>query len=250
MRRMIVLNIIGFVVLVIAALGIGVYIYDTQTYVSTDNAHVAVRLVSIRAPFTSTLKTWNIQVGSTVQAGATVGAEVLPQPSGATVAPLSPTSATTGKTSASKGTASSSKAAVNVKPHSVTMSSLVAPTNGTILETTVVPNMVVSQGQTLAIVGDLSQEYLIAYINEKDIRHVSVGKSVTFYLDAYPGTKFTGQVTQIDNVAGDVLSPLASSDAKSGASQVKQRVPIEISVDSFQGQYVVPGMNATIQIHR
>lgn len=53
---------------------------------------------------------------------------------------------------------------------------------------------------TIATLPDLSQMESVTYVNEIDIRKVAVGQPVTITLDADPGKRLTGKVTQVANV--------------------------------------------------
>jgi hypothetical protein len=53
---------------------------------------------------------------------------------------------------------------------------------------------------TVATLPDLSQMESVTYVNEIDIRKVAVGQSVEISLDADPGKRLTGTVTQVANV--------------------------------------------------
>jgi hypothetical protein len=52
---------------------------------------------------------------------------------------------------------------------------------------------------TVATLPDLSQMESVTYVNEIDIRKVAVGQSVEISLDADPGKRLTGKITQVAN---------------------------------------------------
>lgn len=72
---------------------------------------------------------------------------------------------------------------------------LVAPLDGHIISTSVVPGEVVVAAQTVFTMSD----HLIvqANVDETDLEHVSLGQTVKLTFDSYPGEKLTGKVHEI-----------------------------------------------------
>jgi macrolide-specific efflux system membrane fusion protein len=72
---------------------------------------------------------------------------------------------------------------------------LVAPLDGHIISTSVVPGQVVVAAQTAFTMSD----HLIiqAYVDETDLEHVSLGQHVDITFDSYPGENLTGVVHEI-----------------------------------------------------
>jgi multidrug resistance efflux pump len=102
------------------------------------------------------------------------------------------------------------------------------------------------------MVADLSKAYVLAYIDEDQIRDVSIGKEVDVELDAYPDQKFRGKVTEVGNTAGNVLSgsPISANSSNGNYSKEIERVPVKITVDEFTNHNMVLGLNATVKIHK
>jgi macrolide-specific efflux system membrane fusion protein len=72
---------------------------------------------------------------------------------------------------------------------------LVAPLDGYIISTSVVPGQVIVAAQTVFTMSD----HLIiqAYVDETDLSHVSLGQHVDITFDSYPDEQLTGVVQQI-----------------------------------------------------
>lgn len=262
MRRLWMWNVIVAVVVVALVIAVGNYIYHQTTYIATNNARVSVALTTIAAPMTGTLTDWTARTGEVLQADQRIGME-----SGSSVTSGGTTGAgghsVLGVSKASRtvrsgkpftgagqgGNQSIASAATRLAMGTRTTQRITSPSAGTVLMADAVPNEVVSQGQPLAVVADLSTIEVLAYIDENHVQNVSAGQAVDVFLDAYPGTRFDGTVQTVGHVAGDALSPLAGLSNTANTSRVTQRVPVNISVD-FLGKYVVPGMNASIRIHR
>jgi len=77
---------------------------------------------------------------------------------------------------------------------------LTAPFDGTIIEQhTVLGELITPENNAYTIV-DLTHLWIQLDVYEKDLRHVGRGKPVDVAVDAYPGEKFTGEVTYVSDV--------------------------------------------------
>jgi len=127
---------------------------------------------------------------------------------------------------------------------------VISPLSGTIVDEGATPGEVIGAGQTLAQVVDPSTAYITAYVEETHIKDVHPGQSVDVTLDAIGDTTFHGAVTRILPVAASDLSALPSSDYASGNfTKTTQRVPVQITLDGFQGKTLYPGTSARVTIH-
>lgn len=208
------MNIIVMLCLLAVIAGGGYYVTQQVNYVMTDNARVIADMETVAAPENGRLDTWSAQTGEQVQAGTLLGIEK----------------------------ANTAKPQDEIK----------APMEGTVLKTNASPGQMVAQKQPLAMIADMKKMYILAYIDETQIGDVSVGNTVDLYLDAYSGTKFSGEVSEIGYEAGNFLQGGQSSNSQQSGTPSKevQRVPVKIMVDDFYGNYVALGMNATVKIHK
>ncbi|SEN74851.1 HlyD family secretion protein [Lihuaxuella thermophila] len=211
---------------ILALVGGGVYSWNQHSqYLTTDNARVEADIIPITAPATGKLSEWSVHVGEQIGAHALLGKEEV----SVNGLPMRPGSKKPGQ---EKG-----------KP---VVHELLSPIEGVILETHAVPGEVVRQGETIAMAADLSNPYVLAYIDEEQILDISTGKEADIFLDAYPDETFHGKVTEIGRSAGNFLS----GNASASDSKEIERVPVKIVVDDFSGKYLALGMNATIKIHK
>lgn len=210
-KQLVLVNIL--VILVVAVLaGLGFwYFYNQNHYISEDDATVSVDAHDVVAASAGKLVKWNVAEGATVSAGDVLGVEQLP----------------TGQT-------------LNITTASA----------GSVLKSVGVQNEVVAPGAVLAVVANLSDETIVANVKETEIRHVKVGQTVDIYLDAYPGTTFSGTIKRIGLQSAAESSPFPSAKSSGNFQKEVQRIPVEISLDSTQGKYIVPSMNARVRIHR
>jgi multidrug resistance efflux pump len=228
---------ISVIVLVclLAAAGGGVYYWNQNSlYITTDNAQVKADIVAISVPATGKLDQWSVKMGDTIQKNAILGKE----------------QATSSEQAAAL--TSAAKEGASGKPPQTLVYDITSPISGVILKTNVVPGEVVTPGQSIAMVADLSKAYVLAYIDEDQIRDVSIGKEVDVELDAYPDQKFRGKVTEVGNTAGNVLSgsPISANSSNGNYSKEIERVPVKITVDEFTNHNMVLGLNATVKIHK
>lgn len=217
MRRTILVPLL--IIIAVAAIGggIGYYFYNNYMFYQTDDSQVTGQIVNVSAPAAGTLTTLSVKQNDTVTAGQTI----------ATLTP-----AATGP--------NSSTASINV----------VSPISGTILQTSAVPNQVLSPGLPIVQVTDLNSVTVTAYVDEGAINNVSVGQQVDITIDAYNGTSFTGHVKQIVQATAGEFSLLPTQDNASGNfTKVSQRIPVIVTLDGNGGKDIVPGMSAEVSIH-
>jgi multidrug resistance efflux pump len=216
------------------------------------------------------LTKWSARTGDTVKAGTVLGVEKGIASSAQVTAQEKATGGTqqqgntvnkatqAGVTQANKGVPvqlSSSTAGQEAPASSQNKTKQInieAPMDGTVLTMNAISGQMVTQGQPLAMVADMENPYILAYIDEDRITDVSKGQEVDVYLDAYPGTKFRGEVSSIGDDAGNFLEGNNSSKQQSQSTFTKevQRIPVKITVNDFAGDYIALGMNATVKIHK
>ncbi|MGA3084631.1 MAG: efflux RND transporter periplasmic adaptor subunit [Thermodesulfobacteriota bacterium] len=74
---------------------------------------------------------------------------------------------------------------------------LLSPITGMVLSENVEPGEYVSPGTSIISMGDVSQLYLRAYINETDLGRVKVGQKVRVTTDTFPGKPYEGKISFI-----------------------------------------------------
>jgi multidrug resistance efflux pump len=211
MRRMILIPIMVFVILLAISGGVGYYLFNSYTYYSTDDAQLTAPIVAVSAPGAGQLKTLTVQPGDTVTAGEIIG-------SIATGAP---------------------------KPLELT-----SPIDGTVVQVTAVEGQGVAPGVPLLQVANLNVLKVTAYVDESAINNIKIGQAVDIKVDAYSGTSFSGHVQQIIQATAGSFSLLPSQDSASGNfSKVSQRIPVIITLDGNGGKSLMPGMSSEISIH-
>jgi multidrug resistance efflux pump len=126
---------------------------------------------------------------------------------------------------------------------------ITAPINGKIIQSSAVNGQVVAPGQSIATMTDLSKLYILTNIEESRIQDVKTGADVDITVDADPGTTVKGKVEQIGLATNSTFSLLPQQNASGNYTKVVQRIPVRISMSNYPDDWV-PGMNATISIHK
>jgi multidrug resistance efflux pump len=127
--------------------------------------------------------------------------------------------------------------------------SITSPIAGTIVLNKGIKSSTVAPGQTLAQVVDLNKLYIIANIEETEIKNVSIGQEVDVVVDVEEGTTIDGKVTEIGRATNSEFSLLPAQNASGDYTKEVEYVPVKIELESYSDQ-LVPGMNATVNIHR
>ncbi|WP_036746423.1 HlyD family secretion protein [Paenibacillus sp. UNC451MF] len=211
MSKVILINIL-VLILILGGAGAAIYYYNRSiNYVTTDNAKFEGQSVTIAAVASGQLTEWNGQVGKAYRSGDRVGSI---QPSAGT-------------------------AKVD----------LTVPIEATIVQQTAVPNSFVSAGSPLARGFDLNHLWVTANIEETKINNIKAGQTVDVYTDAFPGTTITGHVDKVGLATASSFSLLPSSNSNANYTKVTQVIPVTITLDSYNGLAIVPGMNVSVRIH-
>ncbi|MCL6548659.1 MAG: HlyD family efflux transporter periplasmic adaptor subunit [Alicyclobacillus sp.] len=209
-RRLLVVNIIIILVIIVAGF-VGYYLYNQSTlYLSTDNAQVSGQQIVISAPAAGKLQDWRGALGAHFSTGDAVG-EVN---AGGKLIPVS------------------------------------MPQSGTIVLNSAVNNEFVAPGTPLAYAYDLRNLWVTANIKETDIGDIKVGQDVDVYVDAFPGVTIKGTVSQIGLATASTFSLLPQANDTANFTKVTQVIPVIIQLQGDQGIGLVPGMSATVRIHK
>lgn len=122
-----------------------------------------------------------------------------------------------------------------------------APTSGVVALKSAEPGEIVAFGQQLFSISNLADVWIGANIEESYINRIKVGQKVEFTIDAYPGRKFIGQVTEVGPASGSQFTLLPTENASANFTKVTQRLPIKIKANESDC-ILKPGMSAIINI--
>jgi multidrug resistance efflux pump len=193
----------------------GTYLSFTRYFVSTDNAQVDADQIDINAPTAGTVSGWAIDQGATVRTHQVVGFIT--------------------------GTGSGGQPKRPVR----------SPGAGQVSVNTVVNGQYVAAGTTLAVAYSPASTYVTARVKETDIAAVYLGQQAEVLLDAYPGKPLYGTVSDIRFATASESDPWPSADTDpTNPQKVDQYIPVKILVTDNPGEPLLPGMNASVRIHR
>jgi multidrug resistance efflux pump len=208
--RLVLLNVVLLIILVGGAI-VGYYYYNRSVnYLSTNNARIDGQQIIIGSTAAGRLSAWTADVGKKYAMGDVLG-RVLTATGGV----------------------------------DITM-----PQPATVVQQNAVVNMIVAPGVPLAYAYDLDRLWVSANIRETDFNAVKIGQAVDVYVDAFSGTVLSGKVDRIGLAAAGLFSLMPSSNATGNYTKVTQVIPIVVTLDGYRGLSLVPGMSATIRIHK
>ena len=121
-----------------------------------------------------------------------------------------------GQTAAARGAVAQAKASLSQAQVNLNMTSIVSPTDGTVISRNVDVGQTVAaslSAPTLFVIAkDLRQMQVDTSVAESDVGKLAPGMSATFTVDAFPGERFRGKVRQIRN-APQTLQNVVTYDA-------------------------------------
>lgn len=128
---------------------------------------------------------------------------------------------------------------------------VVAPTDGYVTRKGVEVGQVVTRGQPVLAIADLSDVWVVANYKETEIEKIRPGHPVTIRVDTFAGKKFHGTVDSIMAGTGSAFSLFPPENATGNYVKVVQRVPVKIVIDRGEdpdhvlriGMSVVPTVN-------
>jgi membrane fusion protein (multidrug efflux system) len=105
----------------------------------------------------------------------------------------------------------------------------------------------VQPGQAILFVNDPHQCWIIANVEETQIRKVQVGAPVLVKVDAYPGKTLKGKVLAIGSATSSEFSLLPADNPSGNFIKVTHRIPVRISVTS-NPEILRPGMMVEVAV--
>ncbi len=105
----------------------------------------------------------------------------------------------------------------------------------------------VEEDQTVALVRSLDALWVVANVEETEIRKVRQDQAVDIVVDAYPGIAFPGRVLTIGSATRSQFALIPRESMGGNFVKVVQRVPVRISVADPQGILKL-GLSAVVAI--
>lgn len=218
-KKLIAIN-VGVIALLVGGGVGGFYAYEqSANYIKTDYAKISGVKTTIVSPSAGELTKWDVRVGDAFTKGEKLGEVSVPSPT-------------------------------EENPKHVKKIDVTAPKDGTVVSSTVEKDSVVGQGTPLAYTYNLDELTVTANIKETKISEVEIGQEVDVTIDAFDGEVFEGEITEIGRAAASEFSLLATGNANANYTKVTQVIPVTISIKNTKGNDLLPGMNASVKIHK
>jgi multidrug resistance efflux pump len=216
MKNKKILYLVFGLMVIIMAVVTAVYWYNNSHYVGTEDARVDGTIIKVSPQISGRISEMNVAEGDDVKQGAIIARQVDYQ-------------LTSGL--------------------NLDLAVVKSPITGTVIKKIGNVGEIGTPGSPIAMVADLKSLYITANIEETELHRVKPGQNVDFTIDSIPGVDFSGQVLSIGDATVSTFSLLPSQNTSGSFTKVIQRVPVKISIKSYQGQRLLPGMNATVRIY-
>lgn len=125
-----------------------------------------------------------------------------------------------------------------------------APRNGTIGKRLIQDGQYVTQGSPVLYLLPEHAVWIMANIKETQVNTIAPGQPVDITIDAFPGTRWAGEVMETSPATGSEFSPIPPSNATGHFTRVTQTVPVKIRLlPNPHSDRLKPGMSARILVH-
>jgi membrane fusion protein (multidrug efflux system) len=111
---------------------------------------------------------------------------------------------------------------------------LYSPVRGLVARLASHPGELLEEGQTVCLIRDIDTLWVVANIEETEIRKIRRGQPVEISVDAYPGRTFTGRVLEICSVTNSQFALIPRERMGSNFVKIIQRVPVCISISDSE----------------
>jgi len=197
--------------------------YQNYKYVSTSNANISAPLISVGALAPCQVISLDTDYGSYVEKGQRIAVVGTPR----------------------------SDNPVNMQGLSeipIGRSNIESPVNGYVAAVWTYPGAVVSPGQPIVTVYDISETWVLANITETEIYKVKPGQEVQINVDSLGGAALKGSVVGIAAATAGTFSIIPQNNTTTNFVKIAQVVPVKITVEN-PGRYIlIPGTSVEVKI--
>jgi multidrug resistance efflux pump len=211
-------------VLVLGSIALGINLwYQNYKYVSTTNASISAPLISVGALTPCQIISLDADYGSYVEKGQRIAVVGMPR--------------------------SDNPANMQgLKEIPIGRTNIESPVNGYIAAVWTYPGAVISSGQPIVTVYDISETWVIANITETDIYHIKPGQEVKINVDSLGGATLKGHVEGIAAATAGTFSLLPQNNTTANFIKVAQVVPVKITIENPGNYILIPGTSAEVKI--
>jgi membrane fusion protein (multidrug efflux system) len=119
-------------------------------------------------------------------------------------------------------------AALDLAKLNLSYTVILAPCDGYTSRKTIQEGELVMPGQNLLSVVDNKDKWVLANYRETQRKHIQIGSKAEIRIDAFPDTRFEGEVVAISNATGAEFSPVAHDNSNGNFVKTEQRIPVKI----------------------
>jgi multidrug resistance efflux pump len=203
---------------------VGAYLwYENYKYVSTNNANISAPLVPVGVLAPCQIISLDADYGSYVEKGqriAIVGAPRSDNPV--------------------------DMQGLNDIP--IGRSNIESPVNGYIAAVWTYPGAVVSPGQPIVTVYDISETWVLANVTETDVYRLKPGQQVQITVDSLGGAVLKGHVEGIAAATAATFSIIPPTNTTANFIKVAQVVPVKITIENPESYILIPGTSVEVKI--
>src|SRR5690606_3230179 len=126
---------------------------------------------------------------------------------------------------------------------------VVAPADGVVAQVASLNvGQFINTGTTIATLVESNDLWIEANFKETQLTKLRNGLPVEISGDAFPGKKLEGHIDTIGAATGSEFALIPAQNATGNWVKVTQRVPVKIAIDSTEGQRLVAGMSAVVNV--
>lgn len=211
-------------IFVIGGVAFGVNLwYQGYRYVTTNNASISAPLIPVGALAPCQIISLDADYGSYVEKGQNIAVVGMPRSAN----PLD---------------------TQGLKDIPIGRASIESPVNGYVAAVWTYPGALVSPGEPIVTVYDISQTWVIANVTETDIYRIKPGQEVNIKVDSLGGAALSGRVQGIAAATAATFSLLPQNNTTANFIKVAQVVPVKVSVDNPVGYILIPGTSVEVKI--
>ena len=202
---------VGFLALAAAGLGAVALTFSVnqKDWASSDNAELQAPIYAVMAPQSGRITSWTSRLpGSRMAVGDAIG--TLTGAGGATV--------------------------------------LRAPHAGWLVGDYAYLGDIVAQGQEVALVADLSQAYVLAYVDEDSAGSLRIGQTADMRFANAPGNLVVGRVQRILPAVAAIVWPVPTLSQGQAFAKQSQWVPVRIALPRSDAVQRYLGMSVSVRI--
>jgi multidrug resistance efflux pump len=212
------------IVLVVAAIGIGSYLwYQSSGRVATSNARITAPLIPVSTLTSCQIITLDVDLGSYVEQGQIIAEVGQPRP-------FDPTDRQ------------------GAKAVPIGKAGIEAPVSGFVAAVWTYPGAIVSPGQPILTIFDSSNVWVTANIDETKLNRIRPGQSVEIKVDSLGGATLKGNVEGIGAATAATFSLLPQQNTTGNFIKVVQVVPVKITIENPEHILLIPGTSVEVKI--